>query len=254
MARAQAGPATGPVRADDRRGGASGGGRRRGRGRERAGAGRVAVGTGMGGLHAYQDCYETVQERGADRVSPFSVAAIMPNSGAGWISIELGTQGAALAAVHGLRCVHDGDRRGFDAIRLGRAEVMFCGGSEAGSRASASPASARCARCRGATTTRRARAGRSTPSGTASSWARGRDARARGAGARAARGARIYAEVARLRRHVRRVHITEPDPTAQRRPGRCAPRCRTPASRPTRSTTSTRTAPRRRWATPPRRA
>jgi 3-oxoacyl-[acyl-carrier-protein] synthase II len=53
----------------------------------------VAAGTGMGGLQAYQDCYETVKGRGADRVSPFSVAAIMPNSGAGWVSIELGSKG-----------------------------------------------------------------------------------------------------------------------------------------------------------------
>ena len=45
----------------------------------------VAAGTGMGGLTAYKDCYDTVIDRGADRVSPFSVAAIMPNSGAGWI-------------------------------------------------------------------------------------------------------------------------------------------------------------------------
>jgi 3-oxoacyl-[acyl-carrier-protein] synthase II len=92
----------------------------------------VAAGTGMGGLQAYQDCHETVKERGADRVSPFSVAAIMPNSGAGWVSIELGSKGPlslqSTACAASQMAIGDG----VDAIRLGRAEVMLCGGSEAG--------------------------------------------------------------------------------------------------------------------------
>jgi 3-oxoacyl-[acyl-carrier-protein] synthase II len=92
----------------------------------------VAAGTGMGGLGAYQDCYETVIERGADRVSPFSVAAIMPNSGAGWVSIELGTKGPLSAQCTACAASQMAIGDGADAIRLGRAEVMLCGGSEAG--------------------------------------------------------------------------------------------------------------------------
>jgi 3-oxoacyl-[acyl-carrier-protein] synthase II len=92
----------------------------------------VAAGTGMGGLGAYQECYETVISRGSDRVSPFSVAAIMPNSGAGWVSIELGSKGPlslqSTACAASQMAIGDG----LDAIRLGRAEVMLCGGSEAG--------------------------------------------------------------------------------------------------------------------------
>jgi len=92
----------------------------------------VAAGTGMGGLKAYHDCYEMVRSRGADRVSPFSVAAIMPNSGAAWVSIELGSKGPL--SLQGAACAASamaiGD--GVDAIRLGRAEVMLSGGSEAG--------------------------------------------------------------------------------------------------------------------------
>ena len=97
--------------------------------RERVG---VAVGTGMGGLKAYHDCYQTVLERGADRVSPFSVAAIMPNSGAGWISIELGTKGPLSSQCTACAASQMAIGDGTDAIRLGRADVMFCGGSEAG--------------------------------------------------------------------------------------------------------------------------
>jgi 3-oxoacyl-[acyl-carrier-protein] synthase II len=92
----------------------------------------VAAGTGMGGLTAYKDCYDTVIERGADRVSPFSVAAIMPNSGAGWISIELGTKGPLSLQCTACAASQMAIGDGLDAIRLGRAEVMLCGGSEAG--------------------------------------------------------------------------------------------------------------------------
>jgi 3-oxoacyl-[acyl-carrier-protein] synthase II len=92
----------------------------------------VAAGTGMGGLGAYQDCYETLVDRGADRVSPFSVAAIMPNSGAGWISIELGTKGPLSLQCTACAASQMAIGDGMDAIRLGRAEVMLCGGSEAG--------------------------------------------------------------------------------------------------------------------------
>ena len=92
----------------------------------------VAAGTGMGGLTAYKDCYDTVIERGADRVSPFSVAAIMPNSGAGWISIELGTKGPLSLQCTACAASQMAIGDGLDAIRLDRAEVMLCGGSEAG--------------------------------------------------------------------------------------------------------------------------
>jgi 3-oxoacyl-[acyl-carrier-protein] synthase II len=92
----------------------------------------VAAGTGMGGLQAYQDCYETVTARGADRVSPFSVAAIMPNSGAGWVSIELGSKGPLTLQSTACAASQMAIGDGVDAIRLGRADVMLCGGSEAG--------------------------------------------------------------------------------------------------------------------------
>ena len=92
----------------------------------------VSVGTGMGGLGAYQDCYETLIERGADRVSPFSVAAIMPNSGAGWVSIELGTKGPLSSQCTACAASQMAIGDAADAIRLGRADVMLCGGGEAG--------------------------------------------------------------------------------------------------------------------------
>src|SRR5262249_56286284 len=65
------------------------------------------------------------------RVSPFSIVQTLPNLAAGWVSIEGGawrpllTQSTACAASN----MAIGDAR--DAMRLGRAEVMVCGGTEA---------------------------------------------------------------------------------------------------------------------------
>jgi 3-oxoacyl-[acyl-carrier-protein] synthase II len=92
----------------------------------------VSVGTGMGGLRSFQTICETVATRGPDRVSPFSVSAIMPNSGAASISMELGTRGPLSSPCTACAASQMAIGDGADAIRLGRAEVMLCGGSEAG--------------------------------------------------------------------------------------------------------------------------
>ena len=75
---------------------------------ERMGA---SIATGIGGLNSFQDSYGTLRDRGPDRVSPFSIPTIIPNMGAGWVSIELGTQGPAHGADHRVRGVEHGDRR-----------------------------------------------------------------------------------------------------------------------------------------------
>ena len=91
----------------------------------------VSVGTAMGGLESFEDACETLITRGPDRVNPFSIPAIIPNMGAARVSIELGTKGPLSS--HCTACAAStmaiGD--GLDAIRLGRADVMLAGGSEA---------------------------------------------------------------------------------------------------------------------------
>src|SRR6266705_5683455 len=57
----------------------------------------ASVATGIGGLQSFQDCYDVLIQRGPDRVNPFSIPAIIPNLGAGWVSIELGTRGPLLS-------------------------------------------------------------------------------------------------------------------------------------------------------------
>jgi 3-oxoacyl-[acyl-carrier-protein] synthase II len=95
---------------------------------ERIGA---AIATGIGGLRSFQECYDTLAERGPDRVNPFSIPAIIPNLGAGWVSIELGTRGPLLSECTACAASNMAIGDGMDAIRLGRADVMLCGGTEA---------------------------------------------------------------------------------------------------------------------------
>jgi 3-oxoacyl-[acyl-carrier-protein] synthase II len=92
----------------------------------------TSVATGIGGLQAYQDCYDTLLERGPDRVNPFSIPAIIPNMGAAWVSMELGTKGPLTSQCTACAASNMAIGEGMDAIRLGRADVMLCGGTEAG--------------------------------------------------------------------------------------------------------------------------
>ena len=91
----------------------------------------AAIATGIGGLHAYQECYHVLLTKGPDRVSPFSIPSIIPNMGAGWLSIELGTKGPLLSQCTACAASNMAIGDAMDAIRLGRADVMFAGGSEA---------------------------------------------------------------------------------------------------------------------------
>ena len=92
----------------------------------------ASIATGIGGLGAFQDCYQTLIDRGADRVNPFSIPAIIPNMGAGWVSMELGTRGPLSSQCTACAASNMAIGEGADAIRLGRADAMLCGGTEAG--------------------------------------------------------------------------------------------------------------------------
>jgi 3-oxoacyl-[acyl-carrier-protein] synthase II len=92
----------------------------------------ASIATGIGGLGAFQDCYQTLIDRGPDRVNPFSIPAIIPNMGAGWVSMELGTRGPLSSQCTACAASNMAIGEGADAIRLGRADAMICGGTEAG--------------------------------------------------------------------------------------------------------------------------
>jgi len=91
----------------------------------------AAIATGIGGLKAFQDCHSELLSRGPDRVNPFSIPEIIPNMGAAWVSMQLGTQGPLSSQCTACAASNMAIGDGLDAIRLGRADVMLCGGTEA---------------------------------------------------------------------------------------------------------------------------
>src|SRR5579864_3972192 len=91
----------------------------------------ASIATGIGGIKSFQDCYDTLVTKGPDRVSPFAIPSIIPNLGAGWVSIMLGTRGPLTAQCTACAASNMAIGDGLDAIRLGRANVMLCGGTEA---------------------------------------------------------------------------------------------------------------------------
>ncbi len=91
----------------------------------------VVVSSGMGGAASILAAYDTLREKGWQRLSPFTIPMMMPNGPAGWISLEIG----ACAGVHTTvsACASGAEAIGYaiDMIRLGRADVVLAGGTDA---------------------------------------------------------------------------------------------------------------------------
>jgi 3-oxoacyl-[acyl-carrier-protein] synthase II len=176
----------------------------------------ASIATGIGGLKSFQDCYDTLRERGPDRVNPFAIPCIIPNMGAGWVSMELGTRGPLSSECTACAASNMAIGQGLDDIRLGRAEVMFCGGTESAINEVG---------IAGFGAMRALSRRNDDPAGASRPFDAGRDGFVMGeAGAvlvleeleRAqARGAKIYAEVSGYGLSSDAKHVTEPDPTGE---------------------------------------
>jgi len=91
----------------------------------------VVVSSGIGGISTILAGYDTLRERGWQRMSPFTVPMLMPNGSAGWIGIELGARAGVHTTVSA--CASGAEAIGYaiDMIRMGRADVVLAGGTEA---------------------------------------------------------------------------------------------------------------------------
>jgi len=91
----------------------------------------VVVSSGIGGVSSTLAAYDTLRERGWQRLSPFTVPMLMPNGSAGWIGIELGARAGIHTTVSA--CASGAEAIGYaiDMIRMGRADVVLAGGTEA---------------------------------------------------------------------------------------------------------------------------
>ncbi len=91
----------------------------------------VVVSSGIGGVASTLSAYDTLRERGWQRLSPFTVPMLMPNGSAGWIGIELGARAGVHTTVSA--CASGAEAIGYaiEMIRSGRADVVVAGGTEA---------------------------------------------------------------------------------------------------------------------------
>ncbi|HEY6478967.1 MAG TPA: beta-ketoacyl-ACP synthase II [Streptosporangiaceae bacterium] len=91
----------------------------------------IAVSSGIGGIASTLSAYDTLRDKGWQRLSPFTVPMLMPNGAAGWISIELGAKAGVHCSVSA--CASGAEAIGYaiDMIRSGRADVVVAGGTEA---------------------------------------------------------------------------------------------------------------------------
>ena len=89
----------------------------------------AAIATAQGGVASLSECCAGAP---SGRIMPTLVTAFMPNMGAGWVSMELGLRGPVTAPCTACAASAMALGDGYDAIRIGRADVMFCGGAEAG--------------------------------------------------------------------------------------------------------------------------
>jgi len=91
----------------------------------------VVVASGIGGIGSTLAAYDTLREKGWQRLSPFTVPQLMPNGSAGWISLELGARAGVHSPVSACASGAEAIGYGIDMIRSGRADVVVAGGTEA---------------------------------------------------------------------------------------------------------------------------
>lgn len=97
-------------------------------------AGRVGVivGSGIGGLHVFEEQTKTLLERGPSRISPFLIPMMLVDLAAGLISIKYGAKGVNWAPVSACATGTHAIGEGFESIRRGQSDVVVTGGFDAG--------------------------------------------------------------------------------------------------------------------------
>jgi 3-oxoacyl-[acyl-carrier-protein] synthase II len=91
----------------------------------------VVVGSGIGGIMAFQDGIDTLRQRGPDRVSPLVITQIISNMAAGLVSIRYNLFGPNSCIVTACAASANAIGDAAEIIKRGAADVMVAGGAEA---------------------------------------------------------------------------------------------------------------------------
>jgi 3-oxoacyl-[acyl-carrier-protein] synthase II len=91
----------------------------------------VAMASGIGGVTTLLANYDILLEKGPRRVSPLAVPMLMPNAPAANISLYVHARAAVNTPVSACASGNESIALALDQIRLGRADVVLAGGTEA---------------------------------------------------------------------------------------------------------------------------
>jgi len=91
----------------------------------------VSLASGIGGVTTLLSNYDVLLEKGPRRVSPLAVPMLMPNAPAANVSLAYGARAAVHAPTSACASGNEAIAMALDLIRLGRADVVIAGGTEA---------------------------------------------------------------------------------------------------------------------------
>ncbi len=91
----------------------------------------VVIGSGVGGIGTMVSSLEALASGGARAVSPLAVPMLMANGAAAAVGLELGARGGVHAPVSACASGAEALAVALDLLRLDRADVVVCGGTEA---------------------------------------------------------------------------------------------------------------------------
>ena len=91
----------------------------------------VIIGSGVGGLLTMETQAHVLENKGASRVSPFTVPMMIPNMARGLAAIALGAKGPSSAVSTACAAGSNAIGDAFRLLQLGKADAMVCGGAEA---------------------------------------------------------------------------------------------------------------------------
>jgi 3-oxoacyl-[acyl-carrier-protein] synthase II len=91
----------------------------------------VIIGSGIGGLAEFEEQHGRYLKEGPGRISPFVIPKMIVNAAPGNISIEFGLCGPNTAVATACASAANAIEDAFHAIRVGKAEVVLSGGTEA---------------------------------------------------------------------------------------------------------------------------
>lgn len=173
----------------------------------------IFIGSGIGGMFTIETQSRALFERGPRRVSPFMIPSLIANMASGIVAIEVGARGPNFSIVSACATGAHSIGEALKTIRLGDADIMLAGGSEA---------SVTALSYAGFCSMKAMSTRNDEPERASRPFDKGRNGFVMGEGAGVlvletlehakARGARIYCELAGYGASCDAFHITQPDP------------------------------------------